>query len=52
MKILNFPIELVRVILNMVFDSDGVGFEDLWTADERDYKIEFFVDSKLYWTGL
>ena len=45
------PIRASSCEINMVFDSDGVGFEDLWTADERDYKIEFFVDSKLFWTG-
>lgn len=46
------PIRASSCEVNMVFDEDdGVGFEDIWTADEREYKGELVVDSILQWTG-
>ena len=53
-KILNSPppIRASSYDVNMVFDErDGVGLRKLWTADERQFKVESYIDGDLDWTG-
>lgn len=46
------PIRPSKATVALVFGTgNGVDFEDLWTADEREFKIEHYVNSVLVWTG-
>lgn len=46
------PIRASTCEINMIFgDDSGIDFEDMWTADERKFKVEIIVDSVLIWTG-
>lgn len=46
------PIRASTCEVNMVFgDSLGITFDEMWTADEREFKVEFIKDSVLQWTG-
>lgn len=44
------PIRASKATVAMVF-GDGIDFEELWTADERQFKIEHYIDSDLDWVG-
>lgn len=37
--------------INLVFDSDVFGMEELWTSNERTFKVEYTIESNLEWSG-
>jgi hypothetical protein len=38
--------------VNMVFGTDnGVDFEEFWSADEREFKVEQYYDGSIKWVG-
>lgn len=37
--------------INLVFDSEVLSMEELWTSNERTFKVEYTIDSNLEWTG-
>lgn len=46
------PIRSTSGECNFVFGTDnGVDFEELWTADEKEFKVIHYVDSIVDWAG-
>src|SRR6478609_10981833 len=45
------PIIESEANINLVFDSSVLGMDELWTSDERTFKVESTVDGVLDWTG-
>ena len=46
------PIRPSQGVCSIVFgDGTGADLDELWTADERKFKVEHFIDSVLDWTG-
>ncbi|AGO48506.1 structural protein [Cellulophaga phage phi18:2] len=46
------PIRATSATVNLVFGTGNMIFmEDMWTADEREFKIEHYVDGSLDWVG-
>lgn len=46
------PIRPSMANVSLVFGTgNGVDMEDLWTADEREFKVEHYIDSALDWVG-
>ncbi len=37
--------------INLVFNDDILSLEELWTSDERTFKVEYTIESVLEWTG-
>jgi hypothetical protein len=44
------PIRASSCDINMVFD-ENLSFEEIWTADEREFKVELTIEGILEWTG-
>lgn len=46
------PIRPSKGVVSLVFGTgNGVDFEELWTADEREFKVEHYINSVLDWVG-
>lgn len=45
------PIIESKATIGMVFDDDTLSFSELWTSNERTFKVEYFIDIDLEWTG-
>lgn len=46
------PIRPSQAEVFMIFgNGDGVDFEEFWTADEREYKVQDVKDGKIEWSG-
>ena len=46
------PLRATSATVNLVFGTCNMIFmEDMWTADEREFKIKHYVDGSLYWVG-
>lgn len=37
--------------ISLIFDDATLSFSELWTSNERTFKVEYFIDSALEWTG-
>lgn len=37
--------------INLVFDSEVLSMEELWTSNERTFKVEYTIEGALEWTG-
>lgn len=37
--------------INLVFDDDTLSFSELWTSNERTFKVNFLIDDVLEWAG-
>lgn len=37
--------------ISLIFDDATLSFSELWTSNERTFKVEYFIDSTLEWTG-
>lgn len=37
--------------INLVFDSAVINMEELWTSNERTFKVEYTIEDNLEWTG-
>lgn len=44
------PVRASSCDINMVFD-ENLSFEAIWTADEREFKVEVTIEGNLEWTG-
>ena len=46
------PIRPSVATVNMIFDSESaLNFEEFWTADEKEYKVEDIKDGTVEWSG-
>lgn len=37
--------------INLVFDDDTLSFSELWTSNERTFKVEYTIEGILEWSG-
>lgn len=37
--------------INLIFDDSVLSMSELWTSNERTFKVEYYIDSALEWTG-
>lgn len=37
--------------INLVFDDETLSLSELWTSNERTFKVEYSIDSALEWSG-
>lgn len=37
--------------INLIFDDSILSMSELWTSNERTFKVEYYIDSDLEWTG-
>lgn len=40
-----------KASINLVFDDAILSFSELWTSNERTFKVEYTIDGDLDWTG-
>lgn len=45
------PIIESEAEIGIVFNSEVVGLSDLWTSNERTFKVEYYIDNNLEWAG-
>jgi len=37
--------------INLIFDDDTLSFQELWTSNERTFKVEYSIEDTLEWCG-
>lgn len=45
------PIIESEATIALVFDDDTLSFSELWTSNERTFKVDYLIDSVLEWSG-
>lgn len=45
------PIIESEASIGLVFDDDVLSFEELWTSNERTFKVDHIINGQLDWTG-
>lgn len=45
------PIIESEASVNLIFDDAILSFEELWTSNERTFRVDHIIDGNLDWTG-
>lgn len=45
------PIIPSEAVIKLIFKDDTLSFQELWTSNERTFKVEYLIADSLEWTG-